>query len=142
MYSVTTNDEIAIVPYDEVIIYTKETSNTLPTESGFYQIIDESGKTIESGYQELTVKNPDVPYIIALPNGVDFSSMVTVQTYDTLEGKWKNDSLEMSNDYDEISALCAELGVDISHIDTTKYALWADLENGPSGKIHRFIIIE
>jgi hypothetical protein len=48
----------------------------------------------------------------------------------------------MSNDYDEISALCAELEVDISGIDRTRYTLWADLEAGPTGKIHRFIITE
>lgn len=142
MYSVNADGEVAEISYDDVIIYTEEAASKQPTESGFYQITAESGEVIESGYQETTVNNPDVPYIIALPIRVDFNTMVTVQTYDTLEGTWKNDSLEMSNDYEEISALCNELGVDISHIDTTQYTLWADMESGPSGKIHRFIIKE
>ena len=142
MYSVNSSGEVVKISYDAVIDYTSETAALLPQESGFYQIKDNSGEVLESGYQELTIDNPDVPYIIALPIGIDFNTMVTVQTYDTLEGNWKNDFLNLSSDYDEISALCGELGVDISNIDTTKYTILADLESGPSGKIHRFIITE
>jgi hypothetical protein len=142
MYSVNADSKVVEISYDDVIAYTEETASEQPTESGFYQITNEAGEVIESGYQELTIDNPDVPYIIALPIGVDFNTMVTTQTYDTLEGKWKNDSFEMSNDFDEISALCEELEVDISYVDRTRYTLWADLEAGPTGKIHRFIITE
>lgn len=142
MYSVNAQGEIAAISYDDIIIYNQTTASAQPTESGFYQITDDAGKVIESGYQELTVNNPDIPYIIALPVGVDFDTMVTTQTYDTLEGKWKDDPFEMSNDFEEISVLCEELGVNISHINTDQYTLFADLESGPTGKIHRFIITE
>lgn len=142
MYSVTDEGEISEISYDEVITYTEEAAAEQPNKSGFYQIVDESGEVIESGYQELTAINQDIPYIIALPISIDFNSMITVQTYDTIVTKWKNESLELTNNYEEINGLCSELGVDISHIDTTKYTLWADLEKGPTGKIHRFIIIE
>ena len=144
MYSVNADNEIIAGSYDDVIIYTEATAQEEPTEFGFYQITNEAGEVVESGYQELTADNPNVPYIIALPVGVDFNTMVTTQTYDTLEGTWKNDSLEMSNDYSTISGLCEALSIDISHIDTEKFTLWADLSSGqgPSGKIHRFIINE
>jgi hypothetical protein len=144
MYSVNADNEIIAGSYDDVIIYTKATAQEEPTEFGFYQIINEAGEVVESGYQELTADNPNVPYIIALPKDVNFNTMVTTQTYNELEGKWTNDSLEMSNDYITISGLCEVLSIDISHIDTEKFTLWADLSSGqgPSGKIHRFIINE
>jgi hypothetical protein len=144
MYSVNLNGEVAEVAYDEVITYTEDAAKAQPKKAGFYQIIDEAGEVVESGYQELTADNPNVIYIIALPKDVDFSTMVTTQTYDTFESKWKNDSLEMSNDYNTISGICEALSIDISHIDLEKYTLWADLTSGqgPSGKIHRFIINE
>jgi hypothetical protein len=141
MYSVTEDSQFDEVSY-QYMTFTEETAANAPTASGFYQITNNSGEVIESGYQEVTANNPDVPYIIALPIDVDFNTMVSVQTYDTLEGIWKDDSLNMSNDYDEISAICEELNVEISHIDLAKYTLWADLEAGPSGKVHRFIITE
>ena len=140
MYSVDSTGEVTELSYDNIIVYNETESNVMPTESGFYQVVDDSGEVIESGYQEITANNPDVPYIIALPLNLDFNNMVSVQTYDTLEGVWKDEQINMSNDYESISNLCAELGVDISHIDLSKYTLWADLAYGPSGKIHRFII--
>ena len=142
MYSINSNGEIVELSYDNIITYTEKAAGVQPTESGFYQVLNDAGEAVESGYQELTAINPDVPYIIAMPAIVDFSAMVTVYTYDTLEGTWKLDPINMSNNYDEISALCNELGVDISQINTAQYTLWADLEAGPSGKIHRFIITE
>lgn len=141
MYSVNSAGEIVELSYDDVTTYTEETAAAKPEESGFYQITNDAGEVIESGYQEVSVENPNVPYIIALPVGVDFSTMVEVQTYDDLQSKWvENTSLSLSNNFDEISALCGQLGVNISHIDTTKYTLWANLEAGPSGEIYRFII--
>jgi len=144
MYSVNAEGEVIEISYDDVITYTEATASEQPTESGFYQITNETGEVIESGYQELTAENPNTIYIIALPKGVDFNTMVTTQTYDMLEGKWKDDSLEMSRDYDTISGICEALSIDTSHIDLKKYILWADLTSGqgPSGKIHRFIIKE
>jgi hypothetical protein len=141
MYSVNSAGEIIELSYDNVATYTEETAAAKPEESGFYQITNEAGEVIESGYQEVSVENPNVPYIIALPKSVDFNTMVEVQTYDDLQGKWvENTSLSLSNDFDEISALCSQLGVSLSHIDTTKYTLWANLESGPSGETYRFII--
>ena len=142
MYSVNADGKVVELPWDAVVTYTAETVNEQPAKSGFYQITNTAGRVIESGYQELTVNNPNIPYVIALPIRVDFNTMVTTQTYDPLEDIWKDDPLEMSNNYDEISALCTELGVDISGVDRTHYTLWADLEAGPTGKIHRFIIVE
>jgi len=142
MYSVDNTGNIIAVSYENVIIYAADEPIAQPTEFGFYQIVGESGDVTEAGYQELTAENPDVPYIIALPSGIDFNTMVTVQTYDSLENKWKNDSFEMSNDLEVITGICDELGIDISHIDADAYTIWADLEAGPTGKIHRFIITE
>jgi hypothetical protein len=67
--------------------------------------------------------------------------MVTVQTYDELNNAWTEDSLTMSNDFDEISDLCTDCGIDITQI-ASDYVIWATLESSPTGKIHRFIITE
>ena len=142
MYSIDGEGKVVEISYDEVLTYTEADANTQPTESGFYQIVDDNGAVVESGYQELSANNPDVPHIIALPKDVDFNTMVTTEVFNTKTQEWVPTTLNMSNDIDEIEALCSELGVEISHIDQDVYTLWADLESGPTGSIIRYIITE
>ena len=144
MYSIGTAGGIDAAAFDEVITYTEASINTKPNKSGFYQVVDESGVVTESGYQDLTVDNPNMLYIIALPKEIDFNTMVTVQVYDDLDSCWKSTHVEMSNDAEQLSGICAAFGIDLSNIDLEKYTLWADLTSGqgPSGKIYRFIINE
>lgn len=142
MYSINGDGNVVQVPYDAVLTYTVADNNTQPTQSGFYQIVGDNGEVIESGYQELSANNPDVPHIIALPKGVDFNTMVTTEVFNTKAQEWVPTTLNMSNNITDIEALCNELGVDISHIDQNAYTIWADLEYGPTGSIIRYIIKE
>lgn len=142
MYSIDDEGNVVEVSYDEVLTYTEADNNTQPTEAGFYQIVDNNSTVVEAGYQELSANNPDVPHVIALPKAVDFDTMVTIEVFNTKTQEWVPTTLNMSNNIDDIEALCSELGVDISHIDQDAYTIWADLEAGPTGSIIRYIIKE
>lgn len=144
MYSIGAAGGLDALTYDKVITYTNADTNAKPDKSGFYQVVGDNGEIIESGYQDLTIDNPNVLYIIALPKEIDFNTMVTTQVYDDLDGCWKDTSIEMSSDAEQLSGICGAFGIDLSSIDLEKYTLWVDLTSGqgPSGKIYRFIINE
>ena len=107
----------------------------------FLWVIPGQWNVIESGYQEMQVDNGDVYYVIALPKDIDFTSMVSIRVYDMLRNIWTDTSLDMTNNTETIAALCDEVGIDISHIDTSVYTIWA-LEDVPTGSKLRFIINE
>lgn len=141
MYAVTTEKTLSEVPY-KFLELTEEEAELQPTESGFYQIKDTEGNVIESGYQELQVNNDTVYYIIALPKEVDYNTMVDIVGYDTASNSWmKAEKFDFTSDPEDVAALCDEAGVDISHIDSNVYTVWAS-DVCPTGSILRYIIKE
>jgi hypothetical protein len=112
-----------------------------PIESGFYTIKDTEGTIIEAGYQDLSITNDELYYVIALPKNIDYNTMVEVQTWDPYDEIWLKSELALTADSDIISSICDEIGLDISSIDTTKYTIWA-LEDSCTGSIIRYTIKE
>jgi hypothetical protein len=100
-----------------------------------------SGDVI-SGYQELQADSDETYYIIALPKAIDYDTMVTMSVYDDNLSVWTDaEKFKFTNNPDEIAVLCDEAGIDLSHIDTDKYTIWA-LDECPTGSKIRFIIHE
>ena len=141
MYSVTADGMLAEIPYNHISL-TEESALDVPTESGFYQIKDISGNVIESGYQELQADSDETYYVIALPKIVDYNTMVMLSVYDDNMSVWTDaEKFRFTCDPSEVAALCDEAGIDISHIDTNVYTVWA-LDDCPTGSKIRFIINE
>lgn len=141
MYAVTADGTLEVIPYNYIEL-TEESAEQPPQESGFYQIKDASGNVIESGYQELQADSDDVYYIIALPKDVDYNTMVTVRGYDANFNVWRDaEKFKFVSDPTAVAAICDEAGIDISHIDTEKYTVWA-IDECPTGSKLRFIINE
>ena len=142
MYSVNKDGTITVDEF-KLFTLTPEEAAQAPTETGFYQIVDENNTVIESGYQELQIASDELYYVIALPKIIDYNSdMVKIQAYDDDEKIWNDcDKLPLTNDPAVVSSLCDEAGIDISHIDTNIYTVWA-LEDICTGSKLRYIIIE
>jgi hypothetical protein len=142
MYSVNADGTITAEDF-KIISFTTEESAAAPSESGFYQIVNEAGEVVESGYQDLMIVNDEMYYVIALPKNVDYNTMVKIQTYDDEEQKWLDNSkkLALTSDPETVAALCDEAGIDISHINSEAYTIWA-LEDTCTGKKIRYIIEE
>lgn len=141
MYSVATDGTVTKIPFNHMK-FTVETASAEPTTSGFYQIVSDTGEVLESGYQEIQISSDDVYYIIALPGGIDYNTMVTVQGYNTAAGTWAEiEKPVMISDPVQVEALCSEAGIDISHIDASTHTVWAS-ETCPTGSKLRYIINE
>lgn len=143
MYAVTADATLEEVPY-KLLTLTEEEAATTATESGFYQIKNVAGHVVESGYQELQVNSDEVYYVIALPKDIDYDTMISLKVWDTLKNQWTDtgtDKLAMTSNPTTVAALCDEAGIDISHIDTSVYTVWA-LEDFPTGSKLRFVINE
>ena len=142
MYSVTVENELAATGDTSINTMTVPEAAEAPTESGFYQIVDDGGEVIESGYQELQIKNEDAYYVFALPKSIDFYSMIEYQSYDAEEGKWLPGELTgVISDPETVAELCAEADIDISHVDTNLYTIYLQ-EEACTGKQIRFVIKE
>jgi hypothetical protein len=141
MYSINSDSELAEITYNYINL-TEDEAKNIATESGFYQIKDSSGNVIESGYQELQVDNDSVYYIIALPKGIDFNTMVEVSAYDKNKNMWAPTlNFNLTSDPEVVAERCDEVGLEISHINTDIYTVWA-YDDVPTGSILRFKIIE
>jgi hypothetical protein len=143
MYAINDDGMLSEIEYKYTIL-TEEDAAKPATNSCFYQIKDAEGNVIESGYQELQINNDEVYYIIALPKEIYYTSMVSVKAWNDLEGCWTDtgsDKPALTRDADEVASLCDEAGIDISHIDTAVYTVWA-MEGTPDGSIYRFVINE
>ena len=142
MYSVTADNELVANSDTYIATMTVAEAAMAPTKSGFYQIVNDRGEVVESGYQDLTITSEDTYYIIALPKVIDYNTMVEMQAYDADDAKWCSaDKLPLISDPAAVSELCDEVGVDISHIDTDVYTVWA-LEDTCTGSQLRYIIKE
>lgn len=139
MYSIDSNGELAETSFN-LIDGTEE-----PTESGFYTIRDSEGNIIEAGYQDLTIKNDEMYYIIALLNELNYNTNVKLQSWDPDEAVWVDSELDLTSDSTVVDTMCNEAGVDITHIDKTKYTVWVVTGNSDplcTGSILRYIIVE
>jgi hypothetical protein len=76
-----------------------------------------------------------------LPKEIDYNTMVEVESWDPHDSVWVESGLTLTSDSEEVAKLCAEAGVDITHIDTDKYTVWVQ-ENICTGSIIRYKIIE
>lgn len=142
MYSVTSEGILAEIPYSYLKL-TAETSTDKPTTSGFYQIVDNSGKVIESGYQEIQTFSNDIYYVIALPKEIDYNTMITIKGYNTTLDVWTDEveKFAMTSDPSQVEMLCSEANIDISRVDTSVYTIWAS-ETCPTGSLLRYVINE
>jgi hypothetical protein len=135
MYSIDDSGVLLEVPFKLV------DGAAAPVESGFYTITDSQGNIVEAGYQDLSVENDAMYYMIAFPKEIDYNTMIEVESWDPVEKIWNAAGLALTSDPVEVARLCDEAGVDISHIDTTKYTVWVQ-ENICTGSIIRYRIVE
>lgn len=141
MYSTDATGSISEVPYVLITGNEFEMSQE-PTQSCFYQIVNDAGEVVESGYQQLAIENEDAYFVIALPNEVDYNTMVTVKAYEgAFTHSWQVvEKLEMISDRATVEQLCEEVGMDISQVpDTHTVWLYQDVSTGTK---YRFVINE
>ena len=125
MYSVDYDGNVTAKDFEVVTFNSREEANQAPVESCFYQVKDENGEIIESGYQDMQIANDEMYYVIALPKSVDYNSnMVRMQAYDDEEQLWADSTkLPLTSDPEIVAACCDEVGIDISHINTDLYTV-------------------
>ena len=131
MYSINSEGELITTSF-RLIDSTAE-----PTESGFYAVKDTEGNIIEAGYQDITVENDEMCYMIALPKEIDYNEMIDLYSWDPDEKVWVSSELDLTNDPDFVNDLCSDLEVDISHINTDIYTVWV-VEELCTGSILRY----
>ena len=132
MYSITEDGQLAPVSFKLV------DKDAEPTESGFYAVKDAEGNIIQAGYQDVTINNDEMYYVIALPKEVDYDKVVTLYSWDPDDEVWVDSELRgLTSDPDVVAELCDEAGIDISHIDTDVYTVWA-LPDVCTGSILRY----
>lgn len=143
MYSIDYDGNVTAKEFEVVTFNGREEANQAPVESCFYQVKDETGEIIESGYQDMQIVNDEMYYIIALPKIVDYNSnMVKMQAYDDEEQLWVDyTKLPLISDPEIVASCCDEVGVDISHINQDLYTVWVN-EDTCTGSRLRYIIEE
>lgn len=143
MYSIDSSGNVTAKEFEVVTFNGREEANQAPVESCFYQVKDENGDVIESGYQDMQIVNDEMYYIIALPKSVEYNSdMVRMVAYDDEEQLWvEYTKLPLTSDPEIVASCCGEVGVDISHINQDLYTVWVN-ENTCTGSRLRYIIEE
>ena len=143
MYSIDHNGNVTTKDFEVITFNSREEADQAPVESCFYQVKDENGEIIESGYQDMQIANDGMYYIVALPKSVDYNSnMVRMQAYDDEEQLWVDyTKLPLTSDPETVANCCDEVGVDISHINTDLYTVWVN-EDICTGSKLRYIIEE
>lgn len=122
-------------------IYSEEDAQALDRSNAFYQIIDEQGKILESGYQHSTVPK-DTFYAIGLPEGIELGSAGNVEllTWDSGNSRWTTADISVfTNDLDLINKTFKEVGIKEFTLPVG-YTLWADLGSMDFGTDYRFVI--
>ena len=140
MYPVNADGQLVAVPYTMHTL-TEEQAEAIASEAGFYQIVNNSNQVLESGYQQLSVINPDVPYMIALPSIIDFETHTEVEQYNELESEWTPTTLNLTDDKEIVQAVFDEIGLPLPEVPEG-YILLINPEEGNNGAIYRFIIKE
>lgn len=121
---------------DQTTIYNPD------TVSGFYQITDESGNVIESGYENFVPGNDSMFYVVALPSNMIIDENVEVWAWSGLESKWRHYTDHgLTSDLGIISAAFEENGLEVPACPEG-YTLWANIDDIDTGADFRFKIIE
>lgn len=146
MYQLIADGQLTALTYTDLITISAEEDSARPqlkpTESGFYRILDDMGGVTEYGYQQIQVKVPDVPFMLALPDIIDYQKHVSVEVYDELSQVWATTRLPMTKDTDEIADIFEIEGCEAPVIPNG-YTLWVNTaEIYSSNAIYRFIITE
>lgn len=145
MYSINADGTIGTETFRQVS-FTEAEAQSAPTESCFYQVLDDSGNVVESGYQDLQIVNDQMYYIVALPKNVDYENDVRIQAYEDDEQCWSDClKLPLVSDPVRVAELIQEIEdvtgvvVDLSYIDTDIYTIYVQ-EDICTGSKLRFII--
>lgn len=145
MYQLSADGELTALSYDDIITITNEEASLAeqprPTQSGFYQILDENGDLAESGYQQVEVKIPYVPYMVVLPSTIDVQNQVTIKMYVQLTSEWQITDLALTSDPDKIADICDLEGCLIPEVPQG-YTLWVSDKVYSSENVYRFVINE
>lgn len=146
MYQLSADGVLKELTYTDVITISAEDDakvpQTKPTVSGFYKILDTEGNGIEYGYQQVQTKIPDVPYMIALPDIINYQEHVSIEVYDDITNSWKTTTLAMTADAEEIAEICDMEGCLVPEAPDG-YTLWVSTKPVYSSTaIYRLIITE
>jgi hypothetical protein len=121
---------------DQTTIYNPD------TVSGFYQITDENGNVIESGYENFVPGNDSMFYVVALPSYMIIDQNVEVWAWSGLESKWRHYTDHgLTCDMDIITAAFEDNDIVVPNCPEG-YTLWANIDNIDTGADFRFKIIE
>ena len=129
--------------YTETLQYNvSNAATTKDGKTGFYTVLDETGKVEEAGYQHFTVKK-EPWYIVALPDTLNVTpdGNVELQTWNGIENRWTAARYVLTGNYDEIVAAYNDAGI-TPPVAPDGYRLWADLSDSDPGTSYRFIIKE
>ena len=142
MYQIDANDLIVEVPFNLITYSSSEALTTNDGQTGFYQVLNDSGKRIEAGYQHFTTSK-DPYYIVVLPEAlmVTQDGNVELHTWNTMKNEWSTASYVLTNDYAQIVATYRADGINPPNV-IEGYQLWADLGMSDPGTSYRFIIKE
>lgn len=147
MYQLASNGALTALTYSDIITITAEEDalqqQPKPTQSGFYRIFDSNNEVIEYGYQQVQVKVPYVPFMIALPEFINYTTDVAVEMYRELDSSWQTTNLVLISDMDEIAMLCDDEDCEIPEVPNG-YTLWVskDAKVMSSNTVYRFIITD
>ena len=114
------------------------------TQAGFYQVLNNDGQVVESGIHQFTASNINVPYMIALPEVINFSTDILVKQCDIngLTGAWQTVTLALESDPDFISDFFINaLGTVVPSV-APGYKLWLGAGHSNDGSIYRLVIKE
>lgn len=133
--------EVIEVPY-EYIDFTESTAEFEPNGSGFYEVKNDNGETIECGYQHVTEPSDDMYYTVMLPSRIILGDSARLETWNAASSIWTEvDSSTLTNNYDVISDAFDEVGLKPPTV-LEGYTLWVDLNGADAGAQYRFIVEE
>ena len=142
MYAVTSTGELQPLEY-QLLTFDENTAKEKNTTNGFYQIVDDNGEVIESGYQQQSEVYLDMPYMIALPKEIDFDTHITVQSWNDLESYWETKNIKLISDPQVFAEMFGQTPYEVfTQVDPEIYTIWFNPDDGSTGALYRFIITE
>lgn len=142
MYQIDNNDKMVKVPFNLITYSISEAPTVDDGQTGFYQVLNDSGERVEAGYQHYsTSKEPY--YVVALPSALNVVSggNVELRAWDSMKDAWGSANYILTSDYSQIVATYKADGIEPPQV-IDGYQLWADLSMPDPGTKYRFIIKE
>ncbi len=141
MYVVNHDGSLEAIPF-EINILSEEQAAQEPNRSGFYQVVTNEGNTLEAGYHDLSVLNPEWVYMVVLPKEVKAEN-ISVQTFSDEDQIWEDSTFELTNDVDIVADICDIYEMDISAINPETHTVWVSVtEQLCTGSKIRYIITD